>query len=292
LNWNPSDDLRASHDVPDDIRDELRRVAPRLGPIAGRLHYLASTTSTNAMAARLAGLGAEHGTTVIAEAQTAGRGRLGRAWFSPPGAGLYVSILLRPGPDRAATEGAPAAWTGGTSLLTLAGGVGVAEGVRAGTGLPVRIKWPNDVMAGRRKLAGILAEASAAGNAPAHVVLGFGINLRPAAYPPELADRATSIEAETGRPADRALVLAETLAAVAGRYGDLRAERFDAILTAWRALAPSVRSSLVEWDGPDGVLRGRTEDIDGDGALVVRVGARAYRLVAGEVRWIQTTGER
>ena len=93
---------------------------------------------------------------------------------------------------------------------------------------------------GRRKLAGILAEAAAQAGAVQFIVLGFGVNLSAAAYPAELAARATSIEAETGRTADRALVLAEILASIAERYADLRAGRFDAILSAWRRLAPSL----------------------------------------------------
>ena len=269
--------------MPADIREDLLRVASRLGSLGQRLHYFATTTSTNDVAARLADLGAEEGTTVIADAQTAGRGRQGRVWFSPPGAGLYVSIVFRP----ATRDGVSPSSSSMTSLLTLTSGVAVAEGVRAGTGLPTEIKWPNDLVVGRRKLAGILAEASANGPDLQYVVLGFGLNLRPAAYPPELADRVTSIEAEIGRPADRALVLAETLAALAARYADLQAGRFDAILTAWRALAPSLRASLVEWDTPEGVLRGRSEDIDEGGALLVRVGQTMHRLIAGEVRWIQ-----
>jgi len=258
------------------------------------------TTSTNEIAARLAELGAQEGTTVVADMQTAGRGRLGRAWFSPPGAGLYVSIVLKP-------------WTGAnkgsdpifayvansathqkmgsdplfavTSLLTVASGVALAEGVRASTGLPTELKWPNDLMVLRRKLAGILAEA-AHGHAPSYVVLGFGINLRLVAYPRELADRVTSLEAETGKTIDRALVFAEILAALAERYADLQAGRFDAILTAWRALAPSLPTAPVEWESPSGLVRGHAEDIDAQGALLIRIGGRLERVIAGEVRWL------
>jgi BirA family biotin operon repressor/biotin-[acetyl-CoA-carboxylase] ligase len=275
LKSNPSDDLRASHDVPADVRDELLRCASRLGPFGRRMLWLDTTSSTNDIAARLAGLGAEEGTTVVAEAQTSGRGRMGRTWFSPTGAGLYVSIVLRPDTDPHAS-----------ALLTLAAGVALAEGVEASIGLPAEIKWPNDLLVGRRKLAGILAEAASQSGSLHFIVLGFGLNLRPAAYPPELADRATSIEAEIGRPADRALILAEILSALAARYADLRHGRFDAILSAWRQRAPSLRGSLVEWDSPRGVKRGRAEDIDGTGALLVREGGRTERLTAGEVRWI------
>jgi BirA family biotin operon repressor/biotin-[acetyl-CoA-carboxylase] ligase len=250
-------------------------------PIFGhRIHWLDTTTSTNDVAAHLAELGAEEGTTVVADAQTAGRGRLGRTWFSPPGAGLYVSIILRPSGDFS-TRSNPSAF------LTLASGVAIAEGVRASTGLPAEIKWPNDVMIGRRKLAGILAEAAAQGDRLQHVIVGFGVNLQNTAFPLELADRATSIEAETSRPADREQVFSQILAAFSARYRDLQAGRFDAILSAWRALSPSLPGSSVEWDTAAGVMRGRAEDIDEHGALMVRVGTRLERLVAGEVRWVQ-----
>ena len=251
----------------------------RLGRIGHRVHWLEKTSSTNDVAARLAELGAEEGTTVIAEMQTAGRGRHGRVWFSPPGAGLYVSVIIRPG-SGALHENNPA------GLLTLATGVAIARAVRAVTGLPAEIKWPNDVLIGGRKLAGILAEAVAQAGTLQFVVLGFGVNLQRTAYPAELAMRVTSLEAETNRPADRALVLAEILASIAEQCGALRSGRFDAILSAWRELAASLRGASVEWDSPAGIVRGRAEDIDRDGALLVRVGERVERLIAGEVRWI------
>ena len=272
------------------MRSELTRHALRLGPFGRRMHWLETATSTNDVAARLADVGAEEGTTVVAEAQTSGRGRMGRAWFSPPGAGLYVSIVLRPGDSSMAqgfSPGSPA-----FPLLTLAAGVALAEGIEASTGLPAEIKWPNDLLVGRRKVAGILAEAAAQGGNLEFVILGFGVNLRPAAYPPELAERATSIEAELNRPADRAMMLAEILSALASRCADLRQGRFDAILGAWRQRARSLRGALVEWDTPRGVQRGRAEDIDATGALLVQplgpLGAngRTERLIAGEVRWI------
>src|SRR5688500_14004340 len=215
----------------------------RLGRIGHRMHWLEKTGSTNDVAARLAELGAEEGTTVVAEMQTAGRGRHGRVWFSPSGAGLYVSVIIRPG-SGTLHENNPA------GLLTLASGVAIAEAVRAVTGLPAQIKWPNDVLIGGRKLAGILAEAAVQAGALQFVVVGFGVNLQPAAYPLELAPRVTSIEAETSRPSDRAVLLAEILAAMGERCTDLRAGRFDVILSAWRRLAPSLPGARVEWDSP------------------------------------------
>lgn len=276
---NLSDTLRDSQPAPPDVARAIARVAARAGSFGAHICWLESTTSTNDLAAHLAESGAAEGTTVVAEQQTAGRGRHGRVWFSPSGAGLYVSVIVRPG-GALAGGGHPA------GLITLASGAAIAEAVRAVTGLPAEIKWPNDVLIGGRKLAGILTEAAVQSGVPQFMVIGFGINLQPAAYPPELASRATSIEGETNRRTDRALMLAEILASMGERYGDLHAGRFDAILSAWRRLAPSLPGARVEWDSSGGVVRGRAEDIDQHGALLVRVGEKIERVVAGEVRWV------
>ena len=255
----------------DAARDRLRRV--------GRPGYFFSDTgSTNDVAGRLADRGAPEGATVIAASQSAGRGRMGRAWFSPPGAGLYVSVVCR---DPAAGP-----------FLTLAGGVAVADGIRNATGLPVQITWPNDIVVAdsslvrrRRKLAGILAEASSTGDLLQHVILGFGVNVRSAAYPPEIADGATSIEAELGRVPDAGAVLAETLVALDGLVSELSAGATQGLLERWRALAPSARGAGVEWDTPSGPVSGTSAGIADDGALLVRTGDGVVRVIAGEVRW-------
>jgi BirA family transcriptional regulator, biotin operon repressor / biotin---[acetyl-CoA-carboxylase] ligase len=260
---------------PPELADAIAGARDRLGPFGARVLYFPTTGSTNDIAASLAAEPDAFGTVVIADAQTAGRGRRGRTWFSPAGSGLYVSVVVTP--SRRATDPGRA-----TTLLTLATGVALAEGVERATGLAPAIKWPNDLLVGRRKLAGILAEAF--GEA---VVLGYGINVGPMAYPPELRDRATSLETELGRAIDRSMVAVETLAAFAVRYADLVSGRFDAILDAWRRRAPSHRGARVMWDTPDGPQSGITEGIDERGGLLVRVSAdRVERIVAGEVRWI------
>jgi BirA family biotin operon repressor/biotin-[acetyl-CoA-carboxylase] ligase len=264
--------------LPSDLAEALATAAPRLGLFAGRVQHFTSVGSTNDVAARLASGGAEEGTAVVADMQTAGRGRLGRRWFSPPGAGLYVSVVFRPpaGPD---PDAAP------PSLLTLALGVALAEGLRTSTGLDVHIKWPNDLVVVRRKVAGILAEGFDLGTSAAHIIAGFGINLRAAAYPPEIAARATSIEVELGRSVDRGVVLAEVLAAIAARYRDLVGARFGVILSRWQELAPSSRGTPIEWLTGDHVHRGITAGIDRDGALLVTTAGGVARVTAGEVRW-------
>jgi BirA family biotin operon repressor/biotin-[acetyl-CoA-carboxylase] ligase len=272
LRSSPSDAHSGSSD-PDGraaLAAALDRVRPRLRRLGAPLRWFATIGSTNDVAARL---GTE-GTVVVADQQTAGRGRRGHSWFSPPGSGLYVSIVLTPSAARVEADRA-------VVVLTLAAGVAIAEGIHAATGLQPHVKWPNDLFVGARKLAGILAEAEAA-----HVTLGYGINVGPAAYPRELADRATSLETELGRPVDRELVFAETLAALDARYHDLLEGRIDAILDAWRARAPGCRGAKVAWTAPEGRQIGRTEGIDDRGALLVRVGDRLERIVAGELTWL------
>jgi BirA family biotin operon repressor/biotin-[acetyl-CoA-carboxylase] ligase len=267
---------------PDDLVTALDRARPRLGRLASTLLHFETIGSTNTEAAKrsaspqsLAPSPCE-GLVVVADEQTAGRGRRGHSWFSPPGSGLYVSVVLTPAssidPARA------------TTLLTLAAGVALAEGIEQATALRVDLKWPNDLQVTRRKLGGILAESS--GDRPEAVVVGYGINVRSTAFPPELRDRATSLETELGRAVDRHHVFAETLAALSRRYEDLLAGRFDAILDAWRLRAPGASGARVTWTTNGGLASGVTAGIDERGALLVRIGDGVERIVSGEVTWL------
>jgi BirA family biotin operon repressor/biotin-[acetyl-CoA-carboxylase] ligase len=268
-----------SEPLPLELAAGLQRTRDRRGPIGEPTYYFAETASTNDVAGSLADRGAPEGTTIVAGCQTAGRGRLGRSWHSPPDAGLYVSVVIR----------SPRAFP----LITLAGGVAVADGIRLATGLPVDIKWPNDVVvaderatARQRKVAGILAEASSDGAGVLHAVLGFGINVHPTAYPPEIADRATSLETELGRVLDRGGVLGETLAVLSMYLTELTSGTRDRLLARWRALAPSATGSRVRWGTGRDRLLGLTNGIDDEGALLVRVAGRTERVIAGEVTWL------
>lgn len=266
--------------LPPELAEALALVRARLAPLGDPVLFFGSTGSTNDVAATLASAGVGEGAVVIADQQTAGRGRRGRTWFSPPGAGLYVSVVLAPGRSRVSPERA-------TALLTLTAGVALATAVERVTGLAPDIKWPNDLLVGRRKLAGILAEGVTvpAATALQAVVLGYGINVSAAAYPPDLDARVTSLETELGRAVERAAVCAESLASLAEAYARLLDGDFNAILDAWRARAPGSRGARVEWDSPSGLRTGITEGIDDTGALLVRTGDRVERIVAGEVRW-------
>jgi len=240
-------------------------------PIDVRWH--ASVPSTMDVAAALAAEGAAHGVVVAAEQQTAGRGRRGSTWVSPPGAGLYFSCIARP---RGPNEGVAST----LSLLTLAAGVGVRDGIAAASGLAPDLKWPNDLLVGRRKLAGILAEGLAVGTSDQAIVIGVGVNVQPAAYPPEVAVRATSIEGELGRAVDRDALLEAILAALWRRLAALEHSPGD-ILQAWRAASPTARGARVAWDGRSGLTNG----IDDTGALLVTTPSGVERIIAGELSW-------
>ena len=264
--------------VPPELAVPLARAAERLGVFGSPFTWYSEVSSTNDIASALADAGAAEGTVVAANRQTAGRGRHGRAWASPPGAGLYVSAVVRPRPDM-------------LSLLTIAAGVAVADGIEASTGLRLDLKWPNDVCAGSRKVAGVLAEASSmpTGSGVAggvrHVVIGFGINVLPAAYPPEIDKRATSLEGELGRAVDRGFVLAECLVALALRCEDLRQGRHARVADAWRSRASAHLGRRVRLGG-DQPQDGTAEGIDSTGALLVRVGHAVVRVISSEVAWL------
>jgi BirA family transcriptional regulator, biotin operon repressor / biotin---[acetyl-CoA-carboxylase] ligase len=270
----------SSQPLPDEFAEPLARGADRIGAFVSRVLWYPEVTSTNDVAAALAESGGEEGLVVAADAQSTGRGRHGRVWASPPGVGIYATILLRPSREIA-------------SLVTIAAGVAIADGIESATGLPVRVKWPNDVFVegpdGPRtdkKLAGILAEGSTVAEGDAWLVLGFGINVLPGAYPADIAARATSLEAELGRPVDRGLVLAECLAALSDRYRELRGGRVSAVIGAWRSRAASTFGRRVEWNREGQVEHGVAQDIDPAGALLVRTDAGVRRVISGEVRWI------
>jgi len=219
---------------------------------------------------------APEGLVICAEEQTAGRGRRGRTWASPPGAGCYFSIVLRP----------PSNGPNGTlvlSSLTLMAGVAVRDAVACASGVKTDLKWPNDLTINSRKLAGILAEGRALGTPQQSVVIGVGVNVLRASYPADVADRATSIETAGGRRVAPSVLLDAILIALTEWYDRLRAGNADDILRAWRERSPSACGSAVELVGRG--KRGITAGIDDSGALLVETDAGTERIIAGELRW-------
>jgi BirA family biotin operon repressor/biotin-[acetyl-CoA-carboxylase] ligase len=233
-----------------------------------QIRWYDSVPSTMDVASALASEGAAHGVVVAAREQTAGRGRRGSTWESPPGAGLYFSFIARP------------AGSAEVSLQTIAAGVGVRDGIVAATGLAPHLKWPNDLLVGRRKLAGILAEGHGLGSATQAIVIGVGVNVVRAAYPPEVSARATSLEDELGRAIDRESLLTAIVAALSARLAALATKPGD-ILQAWRAGSPSATGTRVEWDGRHGITAG----IDESGALLVNTSTGTERIIAGHLHW-------
>lgn len=258
-----------------------KAIAPRTCWLARRIDWFAEIDSTNRQAQALAAQGAAHGTAVIAEAQSAGRGRLGRAFFSPPRSNLYVSFVLHPS-GSAATLG----------TLPLAAGVALAETVAAeiGDAMRVELKWPNDVLVDGKKVSGILLERGSA-SADAAVVLGIGVNLNvdPATFPDEFRARASSLSARAGRPIDRARFarsLFEHLEAAldahaAGGFEALRA-RFDSL---FRMVGQRVRVA----DAAERVREGVVLGVGADGSLRLGTYDGEERLLAGDVTVLKGT---
>jgi len=263
---------------PPDVAEHADVLNARPAP----LYFYDRVESTNDLALALAAAGTPHGTAVLADLQESGRGRRGRAWWSPPGAGMYLSVVVR-------TD----ALGGHVPLLTLTAGVALASAVRGCSGLPVELKWPNDLVIGRpwRKLAGILCEATGTAS-PGAVVVGMGLNLQRSAYPVDIADRATSVAEECDRLIGRGAIVAATLQALDREVSRLGAGASAAVLDDWRSLAHAgLDRAPVRWRDNDGEHRGMAVGLAGDGALLVRPagGTMETRLVSGEVIWEMLT---
>lgn len=215
--------------------------------------------STNLRARELGLANAETGTLIIGETQTAGRGRLGRTWHSPPGRNLYFSILL---PALDPPERSP--------LVTLAAGLGAADAVRRCSGLMPAIKWPNDLLLDNLKLAGILTEMESFGSEAPFLILGIGlnVNLKREDLPPELTQRACSLHMASGRIWDRTTILAAVLEEVEKNYTALAAGDTDSVLARYRRSCATL-GAWVRVDAGTSIIEGKAVTIDERGRLVV-----------------------
>ncbi len=261
-------------DRPDRIDEGVLREALRPGLPWTDVVYLAVTDSTNRVAMEMAENGAPHGTVVVADAQTAGRGRRGRAWVSPPGMNLYVSLLLRP---PVPTVEAP--------RLSLVAGVSLADAIEA-MGVPASLKWPNDLYLGERKAAGILAEMASDPDGVRHIVIGAGlnVNMEEADFPGELGGRATSLRIAAGRAFLRTNVLVRWLDAFGTRYAEFLEGGFPALHDGWDR-RDFLRGSRVLLRRGDSEAWGVACGVDPQGALRFRSeGAAAEELLhSGEI---------
>ncbi len=267
--------------VPDALSIELIRQHLLPTCVVGhRICLYDAVPSTNAALRELAKTGAAEGTVVLAESQTAGRGRAGKAWFSPPGVNLYASVLFRPAIPPSAG-----------AVFSFMAPLALADAIRE-LGLSPAIKWPNDVLVRRRKAAGTLAELSVHGDRVDSVILGVGVNLnvehaalRAALGAP--AQHATSLGETLGGPIDRNAFAAAFLTYLDEWLLIYREQGGPVLLRAWRDL-DIVTGRRVEVREDSLVFDGRARGVDADGHLEVEDAlGRIHRVVAGEVRLIE-----
>lgn len=254
----------------EEIQDGL--ATQRMGQ-AGVIHF-AETDSTNVRAREAAMDGAPEGTLLVAESQTAGKGRKGRSWLAGPGEGLLFSLILRPRiePSRAA-------------LITLMTAVSVAEAIIEETGIEARIKWPNDILVHGKKLSGILTEMSMELDAVDHVITGVGLNVNtpPDAFDESIVSIATSIFAETGKPHSRVKLLKAILTKFESCYDTLVDEGAGTILCRWKELSDII-GRRVRVDLVRGEVSGVVDDIAPDGVLLLKDDAGEFhRILSGDV---------
>lgn len=262
--------LRSSPDAlhADDLFSRLRHTR-----VIGRdVRVFQETTSTNDIVEKLARDGVREGVAVFAEAQTKGRGRMGRTWISPAGQGLWFSVLLRPNITPQAT-----------TQLTVISATATARAIREETGLPVQIKWPNDILVNGRKVVGILTEMSAEGDAVRHVTLGIGVDVNIREFPSFLRDVATSLAIERGAKVDRPALAAAILRHLDHDYARICSGDFAGVAEEWEeqciTLGRRVRIHVGER-----VITGRAEALDRSGALLIRSDhGHQERILGGDV---------
>ena len=260
--------------IPPDLAPEKIQAGLRSCLIGRPLEVAAEVGSTNDAVMAAGHAGKSEGFTVLADRQTAGRGRRGRPWVSPAGVGLYTSVLLRPRQPPARVP-----------LLTLVAGLGVAEAIQEIAGVATRLKWPNDVLVEGHKVAGILAEMSSENGQVGHVVIGIGINVnhRPQDLPTELVPAATSLCIETGRPVPRGEIAAAVYNALDRWYQVFREGDVEKILAAGRQRSATL-GRPVDVLADEERWQGLAVDLDTDGALLVREeGGGVRRVIASDV---------
>lgn len=240
--------------------------------LASKIYHYTSIGSTNDEAKKLAQMGAPHGTLVIAEEQTGGRGRLGRKWVSAPGQGIWLSIILRPSLE---PSEAP--------RITMACAVAAAKAIRQEVGVNCLIKWPNDLLIDGKKVAGILTEMSADMDKIHYVVTGIGMNVNNAEFPPDIEKTATSLKLASGEEVERLKILTQFLSQFEEIYRSLESGEFEAILGEWRQLSCNL-GKRVRIIGRNFELEGTALDVDGDGALLIKTDeGQVERVLSGDV---------
>lgn len=234
-------------------------------------HFAPLLSSTNTVLRQMASDGAPTGSTCLCEAQSAGKGRLGRVWHAPEGQGIWLSVLLRPS---LSPQDAP--------LITFAAALAMAKAIRQSCGVDAQIKWPNDLVVAGKKICGILLEISATSEKINHIVVGTGLNVRRGAYPPELAERAAALEDFVAPPLRRD-VLRHYLQALEETVTLLETQGFDGLYPEYRRRCCTLGRS-VHVTGAATELTGLAEEMDETGALLVRTDDGVlHRVLSGDV---------
>jgi BirA family biotin operon repressor/biotin-[acetyl-CoA-carboxylase] ligase len=261
--------------VPDVLHaDDLMSRLPKTKVIGRDIRVFQETTSTNDVIERLARDGVKEGAVVIAESQSKGRGRLGRKWLSPAGKGLWFSVLLRP-------ELQPQE----TTQLTVASATALRRAIESNTGLKPEIKWPNDILIGGRKVAGILTELNAELDRVKYVILGIGVdvNLDPGEFPADLRKVATSLKIELGKSISRADLAVAILRELDVDYDRVCSGHFTAVADEWEDCCTTIGHDVAIRTG-ERQIRGRAESLGEDGALLLRTShGHLERIIGGDV---------
>lgn len=260
------------------IPHEIQRIL-RTSFIGHEIRYYDKISSTGAVAKDLTAHqdpASLHGTVIVAEEQTGGMGRLGRAWVSP-GGGIWTTIILKPGIpiDR-------------LFMLTMVGSLAVVRAVKKVAGIGALIKWPNDIYIGKKKVGGVITELSAEGPIVHYVLVGIGVdaNVPLRNLPPELRETVTSLTAELGHEVDRILLLATLLREFELRYNQVEGGEYDTIVREWKSLSWTLDHRVRIHLGTR-IFEGEAIDIDDYGALIVRKDSGAVeRVIAGDCEHI------
>jgi BirA family transcriptional regulator, biotin operon repressor / biotin---[acetyl-CoA-carboxylase] ligase len=246
--------------LPDIMLPQLIRPRLRTQTLGRNLYHFYQTDSTNAFAARLLAHGSKvpDGTVVIAESQTSGRGRLGRSWHSETEAGLYLSMILRP---HVPPNLAP--------LFTLAAAVAMHDAIERDTRIDIDIKWPNDLLAGGKKVCGILAEIQAEVDMVRTLIIGVGVNINHCRLPDDIADRATSLRIVSGRIQSRIEIVCEFLEDFERLYREFEKTGPTSIIEQWTMHSSFANGRRIEIHDGVRLIAGVTRGLNPLGALRV-----------------------
>ncbi len=259
--------------IPDILTPDMLKQRLKGSLFGKRIFHFFRTDSTNRVALELGHAGEPEGALVLAEEQTAGRGRGGRAWHSERATGIYVTLLLRP---KLAPVQAP--------LLTMMAGLSAHSAVQALTGLEVDLKWPNDLLVRGRKLGGILTEMHAEPGQIRFVIVGIGLNVNQQKFPGELANLATSLRAETGKPQSRMELLVRLLHEFESDYNRFLREGVATVVARFESVSSYARGKRVRVTNGTESYVGTTAGLGPEGLLQVeRDGGQLMTVIAGDV---------